>query len=598
MPGLSPEHTVMLDAVLDRDFIPHLPPLIDQSKPSDELLKKNRSRAFGAFALRHLCGISAQEAAQSVVDDFDDYGVDAIYYHAPVQTLYLVQSKKKNSEDFSQGEALAFCQGVSKLIRGELDDFNSHAQTRRTDIEGALEECNQIQLVIAHTGSGVSAHAAAALKELLASDEHGEERLTADLLDYDAGRTVSALQGEHAHPQVNTTLFLYHSQKVGEPRETYFGLVRLSDLVSLHETHKVALYERNIRGFLGQKTEVNTSIQRTLATAPENFLYLNNGVTALCGILEPKDSAGGRKRFKIRGLSIINGAQTIASSADFVARNPTADISSARVSFTLIKAPSDGEFGKQVTRARNHQNPVLLSNFAALDDEQERLRREVAHLGLRYVYKAEGASAPGDSERIGIEEAAHALALLQSDPRFVIWLKKEPGRLLDTASDQYKALFNPHVTAFQLVNAVRFNRYIQTRTATEARGVTTGPERLTYKHGNHGLAWMLAKRLRKAISRAEPIDDARLQSALSVPFDAARHALWTHTQAQLGFKGPLALFRSQTDVVPLLQGLAIEQYGLAADPAVVALRAQSAAGEPYPIKLFDYLTSHAPQIEV
>lgn len=597
MPGLSAEHTVMLDSTLDRDFIPHLPPLSDLSKPADELLRKNRSRAFGAFALRHLCGITAPEAARSVVDDFDDYGIDAIYYCAPAQTLYLVQSKKKNSEDFSQGEALAFRQGVSKLIRGELDEFNSHVQIRRTDIEGALEECNQIQLVIAHTGSGVSAHAAAALEELLASDEHGEERLAADILDYDAKRTIGALQGEHAHPQVNTTLFLYHSQKVGEPRETYFGLVRLSDLVALHEIHNVALYERNIRGFLGQRTEVNTSIQRTLATAPENFLYLNNGVTALCSILEPKESSGGRKRFKVRGLSVINGAQTIASSADFVARNPSADISSARVSFTLIKAPADGDFGKQVTRARNHQNPVLLSNFAALDDEQERLRREVAHLGLRYVYKAEGAPAPGDSERIGIEEAAHALALLQSDPRFVIWLKKEPGRLLDTASDQYKALFNPQVTAFQLVNAVRFNRYIQSRMVTEA-SVATGPERLTYKHGNHALAWMLAKRLRKAISRAEPMDDAKLRSALSGPFDASRQALWVQTQARLGFKGPLALFRSQTDVVPLLQRLAIEHYGLTADPAVVALQAQSAAGESYPLGLFDYLASRAPQIEV
>ena len=42
-----------------------------------------------------------------------------------------------------------------------------------------------------------------------------------------------------------------------------------------------------------------------------------------------------------------------------------------------------------MTRARNHQNPVLSQNFAALDDEQERLRRELALLGVHYAYKPE-----------------------------------------------------------------------------------------------------------------------------------------------------------------------------------------------------------------
>ena len=60
----------------------------------------------------------------------------------------------------------------------------------------------------------------------------------------------------------------------------------VTDLVDLHEKYGKALYEKNIRTFLGHKTEVNSAIQKTLADQPESFLYLNNGVTALCEIVD------------------------------------------------------------------------------------------------------------------------------------------------------------------------------------------------------------------------------------------------------------------------------------------------------------------------
>ena len=97
---------------------------------------------------------------------------------------------------------------------------------------------------------------------------------------------------------------------------------------------------REIRPFLGHKTQVNTAIQKTLAVKPQEFMYLNNGVTALCLEIHPKgakQAQGGRKRLKLRGFLVINGAQTIASSAKFLADNKGSDISTARVSLTLIK---------------------------------------------------------------------------------------------------------------------------------------------------------------------------------------------------------------------------------------------------------------------
>lgn len=608
MSPLELQHIAMLEKSLVVDFVPNLPPLLDQTKPANEQQRKNLSRAFSAFALHKLCDISPLDAARAVIDDFDDYGVDAIYYHALTETVYLVQSKLKAAEQFSQEEALAFCQGVHKLITQDFIGFNENVQKRLVEIENALDNCSHIQLVVAHIGAGVSNHAKKALDELLADDGHGEERLEPTIIDYGSNCVSTDLHEAKAYKRIDTDLWVHRCTTVKEPRVTYFGLVQLEALSKLHQQHGPALYAKNIRSFLGQKTDVNTSIQQSLITQPIDFIYLNNGVTALCQFIEPKGTKaakGGVKRLKIKGFSVINGAQTIATSAKVLTDNAgRVDISAAKVSLTLIQANASGDFGKAVTRARNHQNPVFLSNFVALDDEQERLRRELAYLDVHYVYKAEGPDATNNPNRITVEDAAQALALFQSDPRFVIWLKKEPSRFLDTKSDQYKALFNPSLTAFHLINAVRFNKYTQGRMLAETLGAR-GQERLAYKHGNYALAWVLAKRVKVLFSSPTLADEAKIRTELSVPFDQLRLKLWNKTDAATLLiagppavygMGPLSFFRNQTYAIPFLQDLLIEYYALDADPVVEHKKRQQLSGQLYPVDLFNYLISMAPQI--
>ncbi len=595
MAPLSADYMALLETALGKDFVLHLPPLQDVTKSADQQKKKNLSRAFSAFALHKLCEISPAEAAAAVIDDFDDFGIDAVYYQGSSETLFLVQGKLKASETFSQGEANAFCQGARRLIKQDFSGFNAHVTKRKQEIEGALEACSRIQLVVVHTGAGISNHAETAINDLL-NDDHGEERLNKKVIDYGSASVAADLQAGQAYPQVDVILTLHDWASSMAPRKSYFGLVKVSDLVGLHEKHGKALYAKNIRVFLGQTTEVNRAIRDTLATKPADFLYLNNGVTALCEQIDPKNGTRAEKKFKVTGLSVINGAQTVASSARYAEENKGADMSAASVMITLIKSDSDRAFGKAVTRARNHQNPVLLANFAALDDQQERLRRELAYLDIHYAYKAEGPDNALDPKRIRIDEAAQALALLQSDPRYVVWLKKEPAQLLDTESAAYQNLFGAGLTGIELANAVRALRYVQSRMLVEALAAN-GLERLTYKHGAYALGFILVKRMKQVIAGAALIDESKLKAELGAPFDAARQTLWGTVQPKTAMKGPLAIFRNQTDAVPLLQDVMIAHYGLGADPAIGPLRAKVFLTDPYPQKaLFDFLSAKAPQI--
>ncbi|HCD9809520.1 TPA: AIPR family protein [Pseudomonas aeruginosa] len=596
MAALEPQYMTILKQALAARFVPFLPPLLGNANPTDQAAKQ-LSRAFSAFALHKLLDITPQAAAASVVDDFNDKGIDAIHYHAPSETLYLLQTKLKESEQFKQEDALPFCEGIRLLLKQDFTAFNGNVQNRKADIEGALDTCCHIKLVVPYTGDGVSQTARDALQALLDDEDLDEERLIKQVEYYTAVEITRDLLAEQAYQPVHADVALQKHAKVEMPRTTYYGIARLADLVALHQVHGKALYERNIRYFLGSsKSDVNKAIKTTLHDCPADFFYLNNGVTAVCDLIEPKANKNGIKKFKVRGLSIINGAQTVASAAEFVRQHPGRSIDDAKVMLTLIKASADGQFGKSVTKARNHQNPVQTANFASLDENQERLRQEIGHLGFDYHYRPEALATGAGA--ITLDEALRALALQQNDPRYAVWLKTEPARLANPDSVEYQSLFTAGLSGALLVNAVLYHRAIRTLVVDYERNAPArSQERLIYRHGIHLITTVMMKRLRNRIRAAAVIDAATIPALISQPLDQLRQQTFDLGEQRLILEGPLAYFRNQGNVTAFLADLMETHFALAADPAIAPLRHIQNAADAYPRKrLIDYLSSRAPQL--
>ncbi|CCN20303.1 AIPR family protein [Bordetella bronchiseptica] len=597
MAALEPQHMTVLKKILAERFVPSLPPLLDTAKPAAEQQAKQLSRAFSAFVLHKLLDITPQEAAASVVDDFNDKGIDAVHYDEDSETLYLLQTKLKESEQFKQEDALPFCDGIRLLIRQEFVGFNRNFTNRKADIEAALDACSHIKLVVPYTGDGISKTASDALQALLDDESLDEEQLDKQVAYYTAAEVTRDLLAEQVYQPVHTDIGLQKHAKVETPRTTYYGIARLTDLVALHRKEGKALYERNIRYFLGSsKSDVNKAIKTTLLDAPADFFYLNNGITAVCDLIEPKAAKNGFRKFKVRGFSIINGAQTVASAAEFVAQHPGSNIDDAKVMLTLIKAPADGPFGKRVTKARNHQNPVQTANFASLDENQERLRQEVALLGFTYHYRPEALAT--DSQSISLDEALRALASQQGDPRYTVWLKSELTRLTNPESAEYQALFPATLTGVSMVNAVLCHRAIRTLVVSyEQRAAARSQERLIYRHAIHVITAVMMKRLRQRIGAAAVIDAAAIPGLISQSLDELRQQTFDLKQQQLLGEGPLAYFRNQGSVVSFMADLMATHFGLAADPTLPTLRNINTAADAYPRKrLLDYLSGKAPQL--
>ncbi len=596
MAALAPQYMVILKQILQTRFVPLLPPLIANNARAADQATKQLSRAFSAFALTKLIDIHPKIAAASVVDDFQDKGIDAIYYNAATETLYLLQTKLKESEQFKQEDALPFCAGVRLLLKQEFTSFNINVQNRKTDIEIALDSCSRIQLVVPYTGDGISRTAFEALQALLKDEDLDEERLVKTVQYYAADDITKDLLAEQAYQPVHADIFLQKHEKIEHPRITYYGAARLADLVKLHQLHGKALYERNIRYFLGSaKSEVNKAIKTTLLDSPEDFFYLNNGVTAVCDLIDIKASQNGFKKFKVRGLSIINGAQTVASAAEFVRLHPGHSIENAKVMLTIIRAQADGEFGKRVTKARNHQNPVQVTNFASLDETQERLRQEIAHLGFEYHYRPEAAAATA-THAITLDEALRSLALLQNDPRYMVWLKSELARLANPDSTEYQVLFSSRLTGTMLINAVICYRAIRA-VILDNEHKARGQERLIYRHGSYVIASTMMKRLRSKIAGVTLLENSAITLLISQPLDQLRQEAFDLAKQHLNFGGPLAFFKNQSNVAALLAALMEKHILLSAVPEVAQLRnVQYAAGSFPQAPLFNHLARNALQL--
>ncbi|HDX8021877.1 TPA: AIPR family protein [Escherichia coli] len=593
MAALQPQFLAPLKELLQQRFVPHLPPLLGQGGQEDKP-KKQISRAFSAFVLQQKFDLDVVTATKAVVDDYEDHGLDAIYYHEADQTLYLVQSKMKVDAQFTLGEAQAFIEGIKLLLNKQFNRFNQNVQNLQAQIETALDECEHIQLLIAYTGSGITMQAQnylqPAIQELI---DEGEEQIEPGYQEFTATDVEQALRSEHAVDTVNERVAVYKFRVQEQPRKVVFGIAKLTDLIALHTTHDRKLYEKNIRYFIGSgRRGVNKAIKDTLLHEPENFIYLNNGITLDGNAVKPKGNIRGHtgsKHIAVDGLSVVNGAQTIASAAQFMRENLDADISQAQVMVTIINTGNDA-FHKQVTKARNLQNPVDLANFAALDDTQERLRQKMKMFGVEYLYRPQQSAAAG-IRSITIETLAKALACMQADVRVPYQLKAEPSRFINQESVEYQAIFNPDLQGVMAINAVNIYLAIQAL-CTAAERSSPSPEKLVYRHFTYCITTLLMAQFKNTITAVEITEQEAFERLISRAFDELRQKFSDSFRTLVFGSAPHAYFKRLSDTARLMQTVWVSHLNLVENPAVIA-KQRLQPNDPYNRNLFSYLAKQA-----
>jgi hypothetical protein len=519
---MSELHVRQIRANLEKVF----KPLIDLSdvsgRPAEEQANCLLTRALAAFALAYLANIKPEDAAKAVTDGWHDNGLDAVYYHPADRVLYLVQSKWRHdgSGTIDRGEIQKFLKGFRDLLNARWERFNAKVAAKSHDLDAVLDDAStRIVLLIVYTGQeGLSQEVSQDLRDVIDEINDPTELVSTQILRQ-ADVYSAVAQGLEGAP-IDVDVALYDWGQVREPYLGFYGQVSASDVAVWFGSYQNRLLAPNIRMFLGA-TEVNETIVNTLLTAPQDFWYFNNGVTALCRTIQKKPIGGNTREtgfFECHDLRIVNGAQTVGAIAQAAAKDADR-VAKARVAIRLIaleSCPSD--FDKQVTRYTNTQNRIDRRDFVALDIEQERIRGELQLEGVTYVYKS-GETQPATATGFDLVEATIARACLQSDAALAVQAKREIGKLWDDIEKPpYKILFNPSVAGPALWRAVQVVRQVDQALAT-LRSSPDGRRRLLSVHGNRFVTHVLLACLPNGFSsKHQPLspDEAKTVQDLTV----------------------------------------------------------------------------------
>lgn len=432
------------------------------------------SKAIAAFVLHEAAGATLDEAVTASIDGGNDHGIDSVFV-ATDQTIWLVQSKYKDSGtgEPELGEVSKFRDGIIDLLQGRWDRFNDALRNRQAAITNALNSgiC-KVRVVLAYSGTAVSDDR----RDIFADLERAFNGTNPGFVRCHAYGLITLhdlhLDGVSAQP-IEAEIELKDFGHTQEPYRAFYGRVDAKRLAEMWAAHKDHLVDRNIRRFKGTTT-VNAGLSETLRQEAQHFFYFNNGVTFLCDSIQeqhPRDPHRQIGRFRVRGLSIINGAQTVGA----IAREPLAHYDAhpavVMVTFVSLENAPDG-FGDRVTQSRNRQNAVDLEDFAALDERQATWQHTLRMAGITYLVKQGEDDPPPSSTCFSARELAPLLACTVTTndwQDFVVAAKADRKKLFgreglvsatDPLRQSYERLFVDSLTARQMWRIVQIGRIV------------------------------------------------------------------------------------------------------------------------------------------
>jgi hypothetical protein len=472
------------------------------------------TRGLAALAVRIVTGRDPGSAATTIVDGGDDNGIDAICVEEVEPRIVLVQSKWKHKGrgGIELGDMLKFIEGLKALTDERFQRFNAKVQPFAAQLTAALRDPRmRIVVVVVTTGSStLSQYCQRAFDDVCRQMNDPTEQVELRVFGL---AEVHRFLAEGAGTGVDLEVVLEHWGMLSGPYQAFYGAASAAQVAGWYAGHGDRLFDGNIRRALGG-TPANRSLVATLRSAPGHFSYFNNGITVLCQDVR-KTAAGGASRafgqFALRGVTVVNGAQTVASIAE-AARQDPACVEDAQVLVRLISltdCPPD--FGEQVTRATNTQNTVEARDFVALDPLQSALREDFAlSLGRRYAVKR-GEDEPTGEDGCSVVEAADALACAHPDPSYAVMAKRERGLLLETGESYYGQLFIRDLSAAEVWHRVRVLRAVDAELAEQQRALS-GRAKAVAVHGNRLVAHLVF-----AVIRAGTTDGDRTSGLDPVP---------------------------------------------------------------------------------
>lgn len=542
-PKLQPDIQESIKSFLKEKYSAHVD-MTDVKSNNAEAENKFFGRALAAYILEKRTGLTPVQSAACVTDAEQDNGVDAIYYDQKNTVLWLVQTKfpREKDQKASQEDFLKFSRGVDFLTKLDFSTFNTKIKGMQSIITEAFTTTSdlKINLVFATAGGEPSDFTIAPVEELAKTlnDREKEEWVFSESVTHEAvwDYVVAEKMGEKL--EVNLSVISHGESEDRPDASAVYGQVKASDIAELIKKHGYRIFSENIRTFLGTQSSVNDKIKSTLINNPEHFLFLNNGITAVCSdIRKSKLQGAGSKSFTFENFKIINGAQT--SGTIFHAfRENQIQVDKARVLLKVIcvAEPRD-QYVKQVTISSNSQNKIEAIDFASLEPSQlqieTKLRKDfdVTYLRLR------GEPVVEDDKVIPMEEAAFALCALHVDETVAARLKREKSLFWEnTDKDPYTTIFNTGLNSAKVINAVSVYRMMKEFIAQKK--LKRGREKGFSMSADYLILHLIFRQIHKVEEQIENVEHFQKMFAKdhSKTIESIYSSVWAHLETDTALK--------------------------------------------------------------
>lgn len=514
------------------------------------------SRALAAYSVHFLSGADPKVCAASITDASDDNGLDAIYYEPGRKILFLVQSKwiHDGAGEPDNGSVKKFVAGVRDLFNLSFDRFNKKIQRKAAEITAALQDHETTyRVVLAYTGINRLAEPSSRDLEDLLSDINDTSEVLSILPLNQSDLHKSLASGVAGEP-ITLDIALKFWGKTESPHEAYYGQVNGSEISAWWEKYQTGLFEKNLRNALGD-TDVNAEIRKTIQSAPENFWYFNNGITMVCKSAK-KNMIGGADRdhgtFHCENISIVNGAQTVSTIGRYFQSTKDKAVENISVQMRIIALGNEEQLGAQITKTNNRQNRIENRDFVRQDPEQIRIQTELAIDNIQYQLMRSDSQVSSPTV-LDLTESTTALACASGDPKLVVQLKREIGKLWeDLTKAPYKTLFNPSVSGLYVWRCVQVQRIIDQKISSLVP-MLSGREYGIAVHGNRLIAAMAFRSLNPGQFKTPAFDFAKKCSpnAIEQTVDAAFQKLKSDISTKYQSATLPTLFKNATKCADL-----------------------------------------------
>jgi hypothetical protein len=386
--------------------------------PSDsEMVNAARSRCFIHLYFKVLFGIlDFQDREKYITDGSFDGGIDGYYIDEVTKTIYLIQSKFRNTQRNFETKKIEIeeilCMDVNRILNGESGDengneYNGKIKQLQREISGLPDIARYRYRVV-----------------LIANVKHISEGKLKQLTGgypvdvFDFGRCYDDL----VFPVISGTYFtagdiripIDLSNKNAGSKISYTVATKISDceitvlfvptieIAKIMSSYKNSILKYNPRSYLDlEGKSVNSAIRDTITKTDTNeFALFNNGITMLSDETYINERIGQKNKAQltVKNPQIINGGQTsytlsrIYDDAPVCERDRIFHNKEVLLKvITLIDNRSHEaklQLIDEVSNATNKQTPVINADRFANELLHQKIQRKVFdRYGLLYERK-------------------------------------------------------------------------------------------------------------------------------------------------------------------------------------------------------------------